>query len=112
MILADLIFVKNSLTVLNIFTKCSGLKLNIDKTQSKYIGSKLTCDYFPVACLSWFKTPIQTLGIVITDNENKNYKYTFQNKIANFKITLTIWKQRKLSMKGNIYTLLSHYTGS
>ncbi len=41
MILADLTFVKNSLTVLNIFTKCSGLNINIDKTQAKYIGSKL-----------------------------------------------------------------------
>ncbi len=30
-ILADLISVKNSLTVLNIFTQCSGLKFNIDK---------------------------------------------------------------------------------
>ncbi len=49
MILADLICVKSSLTVLNIFANCSGLKINIDKTQAKYIGSKLTCDYFPMA---------------------------------------------------------------
>ncbi len=49
--------------------------------------------------LSWIKTPIQTLVIVITDNEDNNYKYNFQNKIANLKTTLTIWKQRKLSIK-------------
>ncbi len=101
MILADLISLKNSLTFLNIFTKCSGLKINIDKTQSKYISSKLICDYFPHD-LSWIKTPIQTLGIVITDNEDKNYKYNFQNKIATLKATLNIWKQRKLSIKGKI----------
>ncbi len=52
--------------------------------------------------LSWIKTPIQTLGIVITDNEDKNYKYNFQNKIANLKTTLTIWKLRKLSIKRKI----------
>ncbi len=40
------------------------------------------------------KTPIETLGIVITDNEDKNYKYNFQNKIENLKPTLNIWKQR------------------
>ncbi len=96
MILADLISVKIFLAVLNIFTKCS---INIDKTQAKYIGSKLTCDYFPHG-LSYIKTPIQTLGIVITDNEDKKYKYNFQNKIANLKTTLNIWKQRKLSIKG------------
>ncbi len=50
--------------------------------------------------LSWIKTPIQTLGVVITDNEDKNYKYNFQNKIAKLKTTLNIWKQRKLSIKG------------
>ncbi len=82
MVLADLISVKNSLTVLNIFTKCSGLKVNIHKTQAKYIGSKVTCDYFPYG-LSWINTPTQSLGIVITDNEDKNYNYNFQNKIVN-----------------------------
>ncbi len=48
MILADLISVKNSLSVLNLLTKCSGLKIDIDKTQAKYIGSKITRDYFPI----------------------------------------------------------------
>ncbi len=101
MILADLISVKNSLNVLNIFTKCSGLNINIDKRQAKYICSKLTYDYFPDD-LSWIKTPIQTLGIAIRHNEDKNYKYNFQNKIANLKTTLNIWKQRKLYIKGKI----------
>ncbi len=71
MILADVIFAKNSLTVWKIFTKCSGLNISIDKTQAKYIGSKLTCDYFPHG-LSWTKTLLETLGKVITDNEDKN----------------------------------------
>ncbi len=91
MILANLISVKNSLTVLKLFSKCSGLKINIDKTEAKYIGSKLTCDYFPHG-LSWIKTPIETPSIVITDHEDKNYKYKFQNKIANLKTTINIWK--------------------
>ncbi len=91
---------KRKLTVLNIFTKCSGLNINIDKTQAKYIGSKQTCDYFPHG-LSWITTPIQTLGIVITDNKDKNYKFNFQNKIANL-TTLNICKQRRLSIKGKI----------
>ncbi len=92
MILADLMSVKNTLAVLTLFTNCSSLNFNLDKTQVKYIGSKHTCDYFPHG-LSWIKTLIETLGIVITDNEDKNYKYNFQNKIANLSTTLNIWKQ-------------------
>ncbi len=53
--------------------------------------------------MSWIKTPIQTLVIVITDNEDKNYKYNFQNKIANLKTTLNIWKQRKIIHKRKNY---------
>ncbi len=97
MILANFISVKNYLTVLNIFNKYSGLILNIDKTQAKYIGSKLTCDYFSHG-LSCIKTTIQTLGIVITDNDDNNKKYNFQNQIANLKTTITVWKQRQFSI--------------
>ncbi len=68
-ILADLTSVKNTLTVLNRFTKCADLKINIEKTQAKYISSKITCDYFPHG-LSWIKTPIEALGIAIIDNES------------------------------------------
>ncbi len=51
MILADLISVKNSLTVLNIFTKCSGLNINIYKTQAKYIVLNSHVTTSPIACL-------------------------------------------------------------
>ncbi len=67
-----------------------------------YLSSLNKVHYYYYYGLSWIKTPIQTLGIVITDNEDNNYKYNFQNKIANLKTTLTIWKQRKLSIKGKI----------
>ncbi len=45
------------------------------------------------------KIPIVTLGIMITDGDDNNYKYNFQPKIAMLKTTLNIWKQRKLSLK-------------
>jgi hypothetical protein len=31
-----------------------------------------------------------------------NYKFNFQQKIANLKITLQMWKQRNLTLKGKI----------
>ena len=104
LILADLDSVKNSLNVLKLFTKCAGLKINVEKTQAKHIGSLITCDHYPHG-LSWIKTPIETLGIVITDSEDSNYKCNFQQRIVNLKAVLNIWKTRKLSLKGKITIL-------
>jgi exonuclease III len=104
LILSDLSSVKQSIHVLKCFARCSGLKINVDKTQAKYIGKLTTYDYFPHG-LSWIKTPIETLGIVIVDNDQSNYIHNFQQRIANLKSLLNIWKQRKLSLKGKVTVL-------
>ncbi len=59
----------------------------------------MSCDHFPHG-LSWVKTPLETLGITITDNADANLKYNFQQR--NLNLILNIWKQRKLSLKGKI----------
>ncbi len=46
------------------------------------------------------KRPIETLGIVITDDEESNYKSNFQQQISTLKSILNIWNQSKLSLKG------------
>ncbi len=71
---------------------------------AKYIGSLISCDHFPHG-LSWIKTPIEPLVIVITDNDETNYKHNFQQRILTLKSTLDIWKQRKLALKGQITVL-------
>ncbi len=104
LILLDQNSVKHSLDVLNVFSQCAGLNINIDKTKAKYIGSLMSCDHFTHG-LSWIKAPIETLGIVIMDNDVTNFKYNFQQSIFTLKATLNIWKQRKLSLKGKITVL-------
>jgi len=89
------------LNTLNIFHKCAGLKINLDKTFAKYIGKLKDNDYYPHG-LSWIKTPIYTLGINIVESEEQNYKLNFKQKINNLKTTLNIWKQRNLSIKGKV----------
>ncbi len=61
----------------------------------------MSCDQFPHG-QSWIKTPIETLGITIMDNDEANFKHNFQKRILNLKAILNIWKQRKLSFKGRI----------
>ncbi len=98
------IFKKKMLILLKSFQQCSGLKINTNKTQSKYIGSLSNNDYYPHG-LSWPKTPIKTLGIVITIDDESNYIHNFQQRILNLKSILNKWKHRKHSLKGKITIL-------
>ena len=83
------------------FKNCAGLKIDLDKSKAKYIGSLKSCDHFPHG-LSWIKTPLDTLGISIVDNEEENYKLNFNKRICTLKSTLNVWAQRNLSLKGKI----------
>ncbi len=104
LLLQDLTSVKNVLNTLSYFHKCSGLKINLDKSNAKYIGYLTDYDYFPHG-LSWIKTPLETLGISIVDNSDMNYKSNFYQRIVTLKSTLNIWKQRNLSIKRKITIL-------
>ncbi len=79
----------------------SGHSINIDKTKSKHLGKPLTSYHYPHG-LSWIKTPLETLGIFITNNPEENLKYIFRPKLAILRKTLNMWKQRTLSIKGKI----------
>ncbi len=78
-----------TIRILKSFEICAGLKINVDKTQAKYIGLLSSSDYFPHG-LSWIKTPLETLGIVIIDNDEDNYKYNVHQKILTLKSILNI----------------------
>jgi exonuclease III len=105
-ILSDLLSLENVLKVLKEYQLCSGLKINIEKTQAKYIGSLKNNDYYPHG-LSWIRKPLETLGIIFTETMEQNYLHNFKPKLLNLQNTLKIWKQRKLSLKGKITVLNS-----
>ncbi len=44
----------------------------MDKTKAKYIGKIQKTDHVPHG-LSWIKTPLETLGIFITNDPVENY---------------------------------------
>ncbi len=54
LLLTDLVLVENALKLLNKYTQCSRLKINIDKTKEKHHGSYNTSDYYPHG-ISWIK---------------------------------------------------------
>ncbi len=67
LILTKLGSVESALKLLIKFSQCSELKINEDKTKVKGIGTSESPEHYHRE-LSWIKTPIETLGIDITNN--------------------------------------------
>ncbi len=61
----------------------------------------ITVDHYP-HCLSWIKTPLETLRIYITNDLEENLNYNFKPKLAKLRNLLNIWKQITLTIKGKI----------
>ena len=85
------------------FEKCAGLKLNIEKTKAKYLGSLKNDDYYPHG-LSWIKNHehINTLGVVCYCEPHESYELNFKPRLINMQNLLRVWKMRNLSLKGKI----------
>jgi hypothetical protein len=61
--------------------------------------------------LEWCKGPINVLGASICETQEENYQYNYVPKIKKIKSMLTIWKQRRFSLKGKI-TVLNNLAAS
>ena len=82
------------------FGKCSGLKTNVTKSEGMWLDAKKNCTR-QLFQIKWSSTII-LLGINVGYNvqvlEEKNYR----GKINKIKQKLNIWKQRNLTIYGNI----------
>ncbi len=54
LILSDINYVQNSFKILKSFSKCAALKINVDKTQAKYIGSLIMDNCIELYCIVLF----------------------------------------------------------
>ena len=86
---------------LKCFHFCSGLKVNMEKTEAMYIGSLINTADKPIG-VQWTKGPISILGVVFTNNKDEHIKLNFDPKVQAMKDILNIWGQRGLSLKGKI----------
>ena len=88
-------------TIFKDFEKCSGLKMNLDKTKAKVIGPEpLPTD--SLFGLDWTCEPLHTLGVTLTGKETDHYILNYKKRLKNMKNLLATWKCRKLSIKGKI----------
>ena len=104
--LQDMDSLNNVINIFQLFEKCSGLKLNLNKTKAKYIGTLKNNDYYPHG-LSWLKENdyIESLGVVYASTDEDNYVHNFKPRLIKLRNILQIWKQRDLSLKGKITVL-------
>ncbi len=97
----DIESIEQVLLTFDQYRLCAGLKLNIDKTKAKYLGSLKDEKGSPFG-LDWSANNINALGVIISGEEDNHYELNFRGKISNMKSLLCSWKCRKLSLKGKI----------
>ena len=86
------------------FSKCSGLKINFDKTEGIWLGEKINKQDKPLGIL-WPEEPTNFLGIYIGYNKKDIEVSNFRHKISKMKQILNSWKQRDLTLIGKILVM-------
>lgn len=84
------------------FSVFSGLKVNREKTEFFYLGSR-KLETFPQE----FKTSVKILGVCFSYNEVHRKKENFEKILKSIRKTLNRWKWRGLTLLGKIQIVKS-----
>ena len=98
--------IKNIFSLLERFETNAGLKANVEKTKFYNIGNTVI-DETTLLGPKFEKTPIQILGITVTDDENISIEHNFTPRVKAIENILKHWSRRKLSLKGKITVINS-----
>ena len=82
------------------FANCSGLKINVEKTEAYYIGPRE--HNHNTFGLKWINGPMKLLGLTIICDNKVNFEKKFHPKLKLMKDLSQIWSQRNLSLKGKV----------
>ena len=99
--------VYNVLKLIELFSKISGLKLNVNKTVAKCIGSLEQDECGDLYNLKWTKGPVQTLGIIVSNDPQVIVNEVFMPRLKVFSNILNMWHARGLTLKGKVTILKS-----
>ncbi len=100
-ILANQKSLEHFLALLAKFEEVSGLRVNIDKTEAKWLGSLRHSRRQPCGIM-WQEGPIKLLGIVLSYNDQEMIELNYSPKVKAIRNTLNMWRQRKLTISGKI----------
>ena len=103
------ISLKEAIVELNSFKNISGLKLNIDKTQVIWIGSKKYSGdtLLPELKLKWGNAKFTLLGIEFSVDLHEIPKLNYDKKLIKLKSIIKSWSKRSLTPIGRIHLIKS-----
>jgi exonuclease III len=106
-VVEDLTSMGHVLDTFEKFKDCAGLKVNVEKTKARFLGSLKTCKDRPFD-LDWTcDDEITLLGINIAIGNNDQYILNFKKRLKTLKSLLFSWKGRNLSLKGKVTVINS-----
>lgn len=97
--------INSVLHCLNDFSKCSGLKINCEKSIDYKIDSLIGSDrqYGLIERIQWSTDPIKTLGVVIPIiNREQIYELNYLPPLKKIEAIFKQWAKRKLSIQGKV----------
>jgi len=107
--LQDIDSIRTAFYILHRFYESSGLRLNKNKCEIFILGNCGQANNPPnkIEGVTCTKDSFKALGIWFCRSERDTDKMNFFDKIRNVQITLNVWLQRQLSLKGKITVLKS-----
>ena len=89
------------LRLIDSFAKCSGLRMNKDKTEALYIG--VSSNYLhKVKEIKWSNHNIKCLGVYINKDLQKATQANITDKLEKIESLIKIWSCRHLTLKGKV----------
>jgi hypothetical protein len=89
---------KVALLTLDLFSKCSGLKMNRDKSECLWIGASSNYLHKPYG-LKWTKGSVKTLSLYINNDRDQMINENFNEKLNKIEALTKTWNLRKLTIK-------------
>jgi exonuclease III len=102
--IADENSLENVFNLIELFSKCAGLKVNKEKSEAMWIGASSNYRHKPFN-IKWTKDSIKTLGIYVNLDRKTTIEDNFNERLKKIKDLLEIWNLRKLTLKGKVIIL-------
>jgi hypothetical protein len=90
-----------ALTIIEMFSKCSGLKMNRDKSESLYIGISSNFRHKEKG-IKWTNGPVKCLGAYICKDNQQTIEINIKQKLEKIENIIKIWACRHLTLKGKV----------
>ena len=96
----------------DLFSKCSGLEINFEKTECMRMGNKVSLEAMNVISSKniRIKDTVKILGVYFTYNESQRKKLNFVEIFKSIKEKLQRWKWRDLTILGRIQIVKTFMT--